>query len=126
MSIELIRQKQKSYQELEKAVSVLGDLLLRLPIEDSKTVAKWLNESIAERRKDDGLIVLMPSDAILSLLAESPGLLTQEIIRRLDGKIETTSSKPERIIYTALFNLKKSGKIVQDKQSKQYHLRESG
>ena len=66
-----------------------------------------------------------PKQAIVDLLAKTPGLLIREVIEHLEGCYQTKSTDPRIPLYSTAHSLRKEGRIRRDNEGRLY-LTEAG
>jgi len=53
-----------------------------------------------------------PTEAVIALLTKEPGLMTRDVVERLENAIATDSNKPRRLIRSTVEVLRRRGKLA--------------
>lgn len=57
---------------------------------------------------------LRPTECVLAILKENPGLAVKQIIEASNGRIETSAANVDRLIYSTLSDLKRREKVKKE------------
>jgi len=103
--------------ELEAAFNELRGRIRTLPPEWRQEVIKEIIDDLMSMSAGVSVVqttdaLLSPSDAVRDLLADHPeGLRSGEIVEALTTRIRTTSASPDKILYSTIMVLRKSGQL---------------
>lgn len=106
---------------MKRAARVLGELRMVLAESDEATRAALVGElrtlcagkAATGRRYGEGVVA-----AIRGLLAERPGMTLTEIADALDGRFETVSGKPRRLVNGSLSTMLRRGYVARDDEGR--------
>ena len=122
-ALEIIQSRRKALEadtaDQESAIAACQERIRdnRIKIEELQSVLRELEPEA----KTNGTPKLRPTKAIFELLrqANDRGMTTSQIVDQLHDKVLTNASDRRHVIRTTLFQLRKAGRIVTDKEGRQ-------